>query len=232
MRPGILRGEHSRWNAMVLVAAFLAGCQTTIVQHSGGPRILTSSEMDQVTAGSAVAVNDGTARAFGSEAQTNVLGNASTSSGTGPIAGPPVLYYANSETMASASSNRLAETSLSSQAFVDGRNGGASIGATAVGVGTNRAQVTAQLYGISTNRADIVFGSVAAVACCGPNTEAEVTVNSQTGGRYSRELRTMPMPDTPGQVKNAVDIAVVSSALPILDSAPVFAAGAPTRASP
>jgi hypothetical protein len=225
-------GKSSGWNALVLATAFLAGCQTTVIQHSGGKRILTGSEMDKVTAGSAGATNDATARAVGSEAQTNVLGSASAYSGTGPIAGAPFLYYANSETIASASGSELAETGLFSQASVDGRNGGASITATAAGVGTSRAQVTARFYGISTNRADIVFGSVAAVACCGSGTEAEVNANSRTGGLYSREIRAMPASDTTGQARNTIDLSVVSSALPILDPAQVFSAGAPTRASP
>lgn len=225
-------GKRSGWNALVLATAFLAGCQTTVIQHSHEKRILTGSEMDKVTAGSAGAASDATARAVGLEAKTNVSGSASAYSGTGPISSAPFLYYANSETMASASGAELAETGLFSQASVDGRNGGASIAATAAGVGTSRAQVTAQFYGISTKRADIVFGSVAAVACCGSGTETVVNVNSRTGGLYSRELRAMPASDTPGQVRNTIDISVVSSALPILDPAQVFSAGAPTRASP
>jgi hypothetical protein len=224
--------KRSGWNALILATTFLAGCQTTVVQHSGGKRILTGSEMDKVTAGSAGAANDATARAVGLDAQTNVLGSASAYSGTGPIAGAPFLYYANSAAIASAGSDKLSATGLFSETSVDGRNGGASIAATAAGVGTSRAQVTAEFYGISTNRADIVFGSIAAVACCGSGIEAEVNVNSRTGGLYSRELRAMRTSDTPGQVRNTVDVSVVSSTLPILDPAQVFSAGAPTRISP
>ena len=225
-------GNRSGWKAMVLATAFLVGCETTMIQHSGGARILTGAEMDEVTAGSAVAANDATARAFGSGAQTKVLGNAATYSGSAPIAGAAFFNYTNSQAIASASGNMLTETGLSSHASVDGANGGASIDATAASDGTTRAQVNAQFYGISTNRADIVFGSVAAVACCGSDAATSVTVNSSTGGPHSKEVRAARVSDTPGKVQTTVDIAVVSSALPILDPAQVLAAGAPTRASP
>src|SRR5947209_244597 len=122
-------GERSGWNALVLVTAFLAGCQTTVIQHSGGRRVLTGSEMDRVAAGSAGAADAATARAVGLDAQTSVLGSAAAYSGIGPIAGAPFLYYAKSETMASAIGAELAETGLFSQVSVDGRNGGASIAA-------------------------------------------------------------------------------------------------------
>ncbi len=225
-------GNRSGWSGIVLATVFLAGCQTVIIQRPGGARILTGSEMDEVTAGSAVGASDAAAQALGSNARTDVLGDASAYSGVGPIAGAPFLNYASSRANASASGDELAETGLSSQALVDGANGGASIRATAAGVGTSRAQVTAQLYGMSTNRADIVFGSVAAVACCGSGAGAEVKVDSSTGGPFSRELRAAPMSDAPGQVQNRVDISVISSTLPILDPAQVSVAGAPTRASP
>jgi hypothetical protein len=224
-------GNRSGWSAMVLATAFLAGCQTTLTQRPGGAKILTESEMDEVTAGSAVGAADAAAHALGSEARTDVLGDVSAYSGTGPIAGIPLLNYANSRANASASSDERAETGLSSQASVVGANGGASIGATAAGVGTSRAQVTAQFYGMSTKRADIAFGSVAAVACCGSSAGAQVKVDGGAGGPFSRELRAAPVSDTPDQVQNRVDIAVVSSALPILDPAQVLAARAPARAS-
>jgi hypothetical protein len=225
-------GNRSGWSAMVLATAFLASCQTTIIQRSGGARILTGSEMDEVRAGSAVAVNDAAAHALGSKARADVLVNVSAYSGAGPIASTLFLNYANSRAIASASGDELAETGLSSHASVLGANGGASIGVTAAGVGTSRAQVTAQFYGMSANRADIVFGSVAAVACCGSGAGAQVKVGSSAGGPYSRELRAAPVSDAPGQVQNRVDIAVVSSALPTVDPAQVLAAGAPARAFP
>ncbi len=129
-------GNRSGWSGIVLATVFLAGCQTVIIQRPGGARILTGSEMDEVTAGSAVGASDAAAQALGSNARTDVLGDASAYSGVGPIAGAPFLNYASSRANASASGDELAETGLSSQALVDGANGGASIRATAAGVGT------------------------------------------------------------------------------------------------
>ncbi len=225
-------GKHSVRNTTVLAAAFLAGCQATMMQNSGVARVLTELEMDKITAGSAAAAKEATAHALGLDAESNVLGNAAAYSGGGPIVGAPSLYYANSQAIASSSSDLFAKTALSSHVSVYGVNGGASIDATAGGLGTKRAQVEAQFYGISTSREDIVFGSIAAAACCGLDAEAEVGANTQTNGAYSRELRAAPASDTPGQAHNQIDVAVASSALPILDPAQMVAAGAPTRASP
>lgn len=225
-------GKRSGWNALVLSSAFLAGCQAIVIQHSGGKRILTASEMDKVTAGSAVAANDTTARALGSTAETNVLGSGSAYSGTAPIAGASLPYYVNSQAIASASGDVLTTTGLSSHTSVDGTSGGASIEAIAGASGTSRAQVHAQFYGVSTNRADIVFGSVAAVGCCGSDAEAQVGVNPRTGGPYSRELRAAPTSDTPGPAHSRIDIAVVSSTLPVLDPAQLSVAGSSARTSP
>jgi hypothetical protein len=225
-------GKCSGWSAMLLAMATIAGCQTTIAQHRHGSRILTGPEMDVVTAGSAVASNGAAAHALGLETQTAVSGGASAYSGISPILGAPLLNYGTSQATASAGGDELAETRLSSAISVDGTNGGASIAATAAGLGTSHAQVNAQLYGISTARADVAFGSVAAVACCGSDTEAQVRVNGAAGGPYSEELRAAPVSEATGQVGSRVDITVVSSALPILDQAQVLVAGAPTRVSP
>lgn len=226
------RTNHLRRIAIVLALAMVAGCDATINQRPGGARILTGFEMDQVTAGSAVAANDAAARGLGLAPQTQVLGIASAYSGNGPIAGAPILYYANSQTTASASGGNFAQTSLSSRISVDGGNGGASVDARAAATGVSQAQVTAQFYGISTNRADLVFGSVAAGACCGSDTAAGVEVESTSGGPYTSEVRSAPASTTPGQVQNRVDIAVASSQKPILDPAQVQAAGAPAQVSP
>jgi hypothetical protein len=203
-----------------------------MIQHRGVARVLTEVEMDKITAGSAAAANETTAHALGLDAEANVFGNAAAYSGGGPIVGAPSLYFANSQAIASSSGDLFAKTALSSHVSVYGANGGASIDATAGGAGTNHAQAEAQFYGISTSREDIVFGSIAAAACCGPGAEAEVGANTRTGGAYSRELRAAPAFVTLGQAHNRIDIAVASSALPILDPAQMAAAGAPTRASP
>ncbi|HYZ40328.1 MAG TPA: hypothetical protein VE687_06835 [Stellaceae bacterium] len=196
--------------------------------------------MDAITAGSAVAGNDSAPRGIGSETHTAALGSTSAYSGVStsaysgisPILGIPFLNYGKSEASASASGNELAQTTLSSDVYVDGANGGASITATAAGIGTRRAQAIAQFNGISTNRADLVFGSVAAVACCGSASAARVNLDSSTGGPYSKELRAMPASKVSGQAESRVDITVVSSALPILDQAEVLVAGTSTRISP
>lgn len=191
--------------------------------------------MDRITAGSAVAVNEATAHALGAAPQTAVSATTQAYSGS-PIAGAPFLNYATSQATASASRGELVQAGLSSQISVDGANGGARIDAaatgTAAGNGTSRAQVSTQTYGISTSRTDLVFGSVSAVACCGPAATAQVKVDSAAGGPYSRELSGTSVSDIPGQVQRTVDIAVVSSALPILDPAQVLVTGAPARISP
>ena len=225
-------GDRSGRSPLILAAVFLTGCQATITRPSGGTRILNQFEMDQVTAGSALASYEATARALGSDARTNIMGTVSAYFGTGPIVGAPLLNYASSQASASASGDVFAKTGLSSHASVDGANGGASIDAVAGGSGTSRAQVDAQFYAISTNRTDLAFGSAAGAACCNPDAAAQVGINSQTGGTYSRELRAVLVPDTPGQARDKVDVAVVSSALPILDPAQLSVVSAPTRASP
>jgi hypothetical protein len=220
------------WSAMASLIAIFAGCQTTTIQGPGGARILTGVEMDEVTAGSAVAVNDAAARAFGFAPQAEVLGIASAYSGNSPIAGAPFLNSATSKATASAGNGELAQTGLSSRVSVGSTNGGASIDAKAAATGPTSAQVTAQFFGISTNRADLVFGSVSTFACCGSAAAAQVKVGSGAGGPYTRELQAAPVSDTPGQVQRRVDIAVVSSALPILDPAQVLVTGGSARISP
>jgi hypothetical protein len=229
-------GDPSRWHALVLAMAMLAGCETRAPKNSGGARILTDAEMIRITAGAAVAVNQAVAHALGPASQTAVLATTQTYSDKNPSAGAPLLNYAASQATASARSGDLARAGLSSQISVDGGNGGAQIdtGATAAasGDGTSSALVRTQTYGISTSTTDLVFGSVSGVACCGSTATAQVNAASEAGGQYSRELRSVVTSDTPEQVQRTVDIAVVSSALPILDPAQVLVTGGPARVSP
>jgi hypothetical protein len=229
-------GDRSGWNAVVLAIAMVAGCETTTPQNSGGARILTGAEMDRVTAGSVVAVGGATAHALGAAPQTSVSAATQAYSGGSPIPGASFLNYATSQAAASASNGELVQAGLSSQISVDGTNGGARIDATATstaaGNGMSRAQVSTQTYGVSTSRADLVFGSVSAVACCGSTATAHVNADSEAGGHYSRELSSAAISDIPGQVQRTVDIAVVSSALPILDPAQLLVTGGPARISP
>jgi hypothetical protein len=106
-------GNRSDWNAMVLAVAMVSGCTTT-VQSSGEVRILTGIEMDRITAGSAVAVNEATAHALGAAPQTAVSATTQAYSGS-PIAGAPFLNYATSQATASASRGELVQAGLSSQ---------------------------------------------------------------------------------------------------------------------
>src|SRR5215813_3642894 len=133
-------------NAIVLALALVGGCDVTTIQRSGGARILTGFEMDQVTAGSALAANTTEGRGLGYAPDTAVLGTASAYSGNNSIAGAPFLDYAASQATASANGGNLAQTSLSSQISADGANGGVSINARAAGAGMNQAQVTSQFY--------------------------------------------------------------------------------------
>jgi hypothetical protein len=224
--------RHFVRKLLLLAVGIVAGCQGPIAKGTGGPRILSGPEMDAITAGSVVASNDVSAQASGAETRTAASARASASSGINPIVGAVFLNWGNSQAAASAAGDGLAEARLSSSVSVRGANGGASITGTGAGVGTNRAQVSAQLYGTSTSRADVAFGSVAAVACCGSTSKAQVNLDSATGGPYSQEIRAAPVSDRSGQVGSRVDIAIASSALPILGQGQVMAAGAPTRVSP
>ena len=224
------KGWASR--VIFLAMAIVAGCQATTAQRPRGARLLTVPEMDAVTAGSVAAADVAAARALGSDAQTAASTLAAVYSGSGPLLGAPFLNYSQSQANASASGDQSAQARISSTVSIDGANGGASIIATAAGVGTDRAQATAQFYGASTARGDIAFGSITAAACCGSASGAQVSLDTVKGGPYSKEIRAAPVSDTPGQVESRIDITVVSSARPILDQAEVSVAGAPTRASP
>lgn len=140
-----------------------------------------------------------TAHALSAAPQTSVSAATQAYSGRSPIPGAPFLNYATSQAMASAGNGELAQTRLSSHVSVDSNNGEASIDAKAAGTGTTSAQVTAQFYGISTSRADLVFGSVSALASCGSAAAAQVKADSGEGGPYTSELQTASVSDTPGQ---------------------------------
>jgi hypothetical protein len=211
---------------MVLAIAMLAGCETTAILNSRGSRLLTGTEMDQITAGSAGAINGAEAHARGSASQATASTSALVASGNGTIAGVPFVNaassnYVSSQVSASASNGQTATASGSSHVFADGENGVAQINSAATAIsaggGANHAQVGMNFSGISTSRADLVFGSVTATACCAPLAEAQIEVTGRAGGPYARELRGGPPSDTPGQTRSRIDILVVSSTLPIID---------------
>lgn len=224
------------WHAMLVAITLLAGCETATVSNSGKPRILTSSQMDQVTAGAALAVNEATAHALGGVPQTAVSATTQTNSSNSPIAGVSLRNYATSRATASASNAELVEAEVSSQISVDGGNGGARLDTaatgTAAGNGASSAQASTQTYGISTSRTDLALGSVSASACCGSTAAVQVKADSAAGGRYSEEIRSSAVSDVAGQVQRKVDIAVVSSAFPIMDPAQLSVMGGAARISP
>ena len=228
--------NHLGWNALLLAFTLLSGCETVTVSNSDRARILTGSEMDQVSAGAAVAFSDAAAHALGPKAQTSVSANAQTNSSNSLIAEASLRNYAAAGASASASSSGRVQADVSSQISVNGASGGARINAAAVGTaGENKpslAQASTQTYGISTSRTDLAFGSVSATACCGPAATAQVKADSAAGGPYSTELRSTAMSDIAGQVQSRVDVAVVSSRLPILDPAQLLVTGGPARISP
>jgi hypothetical protein len=225
-----------RLSAIVLATAMVASCETASLQNSGGARILTNSEMDRITAGLATATSEATALATGGAPRTTVSATTQTNSGNSPIPGTPFRNYAATRASALARNGQRVQAGVSTQISVDGANGGAWIDAAAVGTaagdGTGPAQASTQAYGISTSRTDLAFGSVSASACCGSTAAVQVKADSGAGGSYSQEIRSTATSDVQGQAQRRTDIAVVSSALPILDPAQLSVTGGPARISP
>ena len=223
-------------SVIVLLTAMVAGCETASLQNLGGARILTSAEMDRITAGLATAKSEATALATGGAPRTAVSTITQTNSGNSPIPGTPFRSYAATRATALASNGQRVRAGVSAQISVDGANGGAWIDAAAVGAaagnGTGPAQASTQAYGISTSRTDLAFGSVSASACCGSTATVQVKTDSGAGGPYSQEIRSTATSDVQGQAQRRVDTAVVSSALPILDPAQLSVTGGPARISP
>jgi len=214
----------------------VAGCETSSLQNSGAARMLTSAEMDRITAGGATATSQATALASGGAPRTTVSATTQTNSGTSLIPGFSFRNYAATRATALASNGQRVQAGVSTQISVDGGTGGAWIDAaaagTAAGGGTGPVQASTQAYGISTGRTDFAFGSVSASACCGSTATVQVKADSGAGGPYSQEIRSTGTSDVQGQAQRRTDIAVVSSALPILDPAQLSATGGPARISP
>jgi hypothetical protein len=230
-----------RWGcaAIVLTAAAVAGCETaTTVEHPAGFRILTAFEIDQVSAGSAVALSNANAFGIGLNPQTTAITNTLGSAGS-PVRAQAfgnvlTLNYASSQAVAAAGAAPFAQANGSAEIFVVGGGGGALINAissaAAIGGASGNAQINMQFYGLSIGKVDFVFGTADALACCAPSLSAQTAVDG-TGGPYSRQLRAAPISTVPGQVESKVDISVVSSALPILDSGQVSALARPSLSS-
>lgn len=192
--------------------------------------------MDRITAGVATATSDATALATGGAPRTAVSATAQTNSGNSPIPGSSFRNYAATRATALASNGQRGQAGVSTQISVDGGSGGAWIDAAAAGTtaggGTGSVQASTQAYGISTGRTDLAFGSVSASACCGSTATVQVKADSGAGGSYSQEIRSTATSDVQGQAQRRTDIAVVSSALPILDPAQLSVTVGPARISP
>jgi hypothetical protein len=221
-------GNRYRLKAIVLwLLPMLAACDAA-AQTSGGSRLLTLAEMDQITVGSANAAIDISALALAPAAQ------ATTSSGTLAVSGVN-SSFGNALGRGTAISSQSADVNGSSHLFVSSANGGASIDATgtatATGAGNGQAQMSLQFFGVTMSRVDLVFGNATSGACCSSNLGAHVAASGAAGGPYSTELAGFSGFDSAGQTQRRVDFAVASSAQPIVDpgqmAGPLSARGSP-----
>ena len=226
-RLGSAIRNSPQWKAVLVIPlAMLFGCELSPVPSTSGMRVLATPELDRITVGSASASIDLAGYALPPAAQTAASTITLAISGSGMAAGPPFLNslsknFSTSQGIASATSSQLAQTTGSSHTSVSGTNGGAAIDAVgaslAAGPGLGQTELSLQFQGFSTARADLVYGTAIATACCAPGLSAQVAVGGEAGGPYSAELQAHPRADQPGQVQSRVDIAVTSSAFPIID---------------
>lgn len=225
--------NRSGWKALVLATVVVTGCENVATERPGGVRLLAESEMDTVTAGSALAMNQVEADALGYAVQTTAFSSTLADAGGSPIVAPPfvrILNYASSQAGASASNGSFAQAGGSSQIQVDA-SGGAWINAAASAANmesnNGHAEVNIQFVGISIGHVDLVYGSVVATACCGPSGRAQAGAEFGGGGPYTSGLQGMPISDIPGQVQGRIDAAVASSTLPLLDAGQALTVTAP-----
>ena len=209
---------------LVIPLAMLFGCELSTMPATSGMRVLATPELDRITVGSATASIDLAVYALPPGAQTAASTSTLAISGSGPAAGPPFVHknFSTSQGIASATSSKLAQTTGSSHTAVSGVNGGAVIDAAgaslAAGPGLGQTELSLQFQGVSTARADLVYGTAIAIACCASGLSAQVAAGGEAGGPYSAELQVPRRSGQPGQVQSRVDIAVVSSAFPIIDA--------------
>ncbi len=225
---------------LVIPLAMLFGCELSAMPGTSGMRVLATPELDRITAGSASASIDLAAYALPPAAQTVASSSTLAASGSSLAAGPPLLNnlstnLSTSQGIASASSGQLAQTTGSSHTAVSGTNGGAVIDAAgaslATGPGLGQTGLSLQFQGFSTARVDLVYGTAIATACCAAGLSAQVAVTGEAGGPYTAELQAHARSDQPGQVQSRVDMAVISSAFPIIDAGQMMSLLTP-RASP
>jgi hypothetical protein len=228
-----------RWERhAVFVAIFLvAGCESATSVRSGDSahRLLTDTEMDQISVGAAAAFGGAGATALGPSPVTTATTDTLTSSGE-PVSAKPFANlatsdYASSQTHALAANAPYSSANGSAQIAVSHASNSAAINAssvaTAVGSGAGQAQIDLQFYGLSVGRVDLAFGSASATACCAASLAAQSAATAHGTGNW-RQLKAAPLTDTPGQAQSRMDISIVSSTLPILDAGHVSALLAPT----
>jgi hypothetical protein len=197
------------------LATVLTGCNITDAQRFRTPRILTNSDLEKITAGSSAARNEILADAIGAAPEAIVSGTVSAFSGDTPIIGMPISNFAMTQGKAFASGSERAETLLLSHLSIDHLNREAELDGVAVSSGNSLAEATTQFYGVSTKAADIVFGSIRSIACCDITAGTQVSVFSKSSGSYTTEVRNRPLVNRPGERQSRLDLAVVSSSLPL-----------------
>jgi hypothetical protein len=214
------------------LATVLTACNTPDVQRFRTPRILTSSDLQKITAGSSEARNEILSYAVGAAPEATASEKVSAFSGDTAIIGMPISNYAETQGKGFARGSERAETLLSSRLSIDHLNREAELDGIAVSAGNSRAESTTQFYGVSTKTADIVFGSIRAIACCDVTAGTQVTVSSKLIGSYTTEVRNRPLVNKPGERQSRLDLAVVSSTLPLLPPGQALLSQMPSWLSP
>ena len=120
-------GNRLGIKAMVLTIGMLAGCETAI-PNPRGSRLLTGSEMDQITAGSVGAINRAEAHARGLTSQATASTSTLVASRSGTIVGVHLVNaassnYVSSQLSASAGNGQTATASGSNHVYADGEYG-------------------------------------------------------------------------------------------------------------
>jgi hypothetical protein len=220
--------------ALLAVSLLVAGCAGSTMPVLEAPvsqsshRPLTVAELDRITAGDARASGDTSAAAIGGITDSLALSDNTSLTGGGPIAGAPFATYAASLDQGVANGAATAQANGSGSIFAGLGAAGAGAVATAAasGVGPRaQAQITFQLYGVGTaNGTNLMFGSAGAAACCGPAADSQATLTPSASGPYVRSLQMTRINPLVGISQDTIDVATVSSQLPIIEPSRVAAA--------
>ena len=221
----------------VISPIITAGCA---ISESQSPRLpahyLNETEMDRVTVGSARAASSVSAQAIGSTATAFTSTSDLVIASSRPINGAPFLSYATVQSRALAAEGESAQADGAGEIFAGsgptlGAGANVTAAATATGAGA-RAQVNVQLYGIvTTDHTALVFGTIDALACCAPHASGQATIDTLAEGPYVAGQYVLRTGTNPGAAESAIDFAVVSSPLPLVDPSLLGAASA-TRIAP